>query len=57
MPTKVFNVLVPVVALVEADCEKHAIVAMKSKLRTAGFEPYEGDPGSDAFESEDTSAA
>jgi hypothetical protein len=49
---KVFNVLVPVVALVAADCERDAIDALTSMLIKAGFEPYEGDPPANAFESE-----
>lgn len=43
----VYNTSAAVVALVRADSEEHAA------LRAAGFEIYEGDNTSNAFESED----
>jgi hypothetical protein len=50
----VYNVLTPVVALVQADNEDQAIAAHAIALRAAGFEPYEdGESGPDAFESEE----
>lgn len=48
----IWNVLVSVVDLIDAETEKEAIGTLRSKLSAAGFEPYEGDPG-DAFLSED----
>lgn len=48
---KVFNTLVPVVALVEAETDEAALRVLTSKLEAAGFEAYAGGPF-DAFESE-----
>lgn len=52
-PAKTWNVLVPVVDLVAAGTREEAISILESKLRAAGFDPYEG-AASDAFESEES---
>lgn len=49
---KIWNTRVAVIELIVADNELDAIKALKSKVRAAGLEVYDGDPG-DAFESED----
>lgn len=47
-----WNVLVPVVELVEANTRDTAIDELKARLRSYGFDPYEGE-GTDAFRSEE----
>jgi len=54
---KTWNVLVPVVALIEAETAGEAILMHQSALRQRGFDVYDGEPGSNAFESEDVSEA
>lgn len=49
---KVWNVRVAVVELIVAGTREDAVKALRSKVRAAGLDLYEGDPG-DAFESED----
>ena len=51
----VYNTSAAVVALVRADSEEHAVRRLHAALRAAGFEIYEGDNTSNAFESEDQS--
>lgn len=51
----VYNTSAAVVALVRADSEEHAVRRLHAALRAAGFEIYEGDNTSTAFESEDQS--
>ena len=46
-----FNVKLPVVALVGAGSPEEAIIAFRQKLEAAGFGVYDGEPA-DAFESE-----
>jgi hypothetical protein len=46
-----FNVRLPVVALVGAGGPEEAILAFRQKLEAAGFDVYDGEPA-DAFESE-----
>ena len=47
-----YNVLVPVVALIEADSPEQAMDKLAEQLRLADFDPYEGGIWN-AFESED----
>jgi hypothetical protein len=51
---EVYNVRVAVVELVRAADEAEAVSIVESRLRRAGFEPYEDGVGNypDAFESE-----
>jgi hypothetical protein len=49
---KLWNVLVPVVALTEAESAEEAIRRLSSQLQGAGFDIYDGDPQANAFESE-----
>ena len=39
---KTYNVLYAVVDIIEAEDEEEAVDKLRAKLRTAGFEPYEG---------------
>ena len=50
----IYNVAVPVVALIEAETPAAALAAMRERLTAAGFDPYKGElpTGADAFESE-----
>ena len=47
-----WNVLVPVVELVEAESPGEAVAELKARLLSYGFDPYEGE-GTDAFRSGD----
>lgn len=47
---KLYNTLVPVVAMIEAESPEQALATLRDRLSRAGFEPY--DEGNDAFESE-----
>lgn len=46
-----WNVLVPVVELVQAKSAEEAIAALRQRLSSYGFEPYDGE-GANAYESE-----
>lgn len=48
----IYNVLVPVVALVEADSPDAAIDRLRSALSAHDFEPYDGEE-TDAFKAAD----
>ena len=49
---KQWNVLIPVVALIDAETAEEAITRLREILVLQGFDPYEG-AESNAFESED----
>lgn len=46
-----YNVLLPIVELIEAENATQAIQTLTARVKAAGFEIYEGGP-IDAFESE-----
>lgn len=51
---KKWNALVPVVAVVSGETASEAIETLTAQLTAAGFDVYEGEPGCNAFESEDS---